>query len=326
MLEHVVEVIALHDHVVELQEAQTLFHALFVALGAQHVVHGEARADFAQELNVVERLEPLGVVKHERLAVREVDEALHLALEALGIVLDGFLGEHLAHIRAAGRIADEGRAIADEGNGLVARHLQTLHEAQGHEVADVQRICRAVKADVKRGFAVVDHVFDLVLVRHLRDQAAGDQFIIQCHRFLSLALFFDFIFSENFLGTLRAPGNHVGTVALAAVFRHELLTAQTAEFSTEALRHLLGHGGGGGLISREAERHHGTGDAAADLPAADTAAKTGSDTLGGVFVQTGLLLQRGKHALCAVAAAVVICNGGFLNTHDSLSPFLSDCL
>ena len=45
-------------------------------------------SDLAQELNVVERLEPLGIVEHERLAVREVNEALHLPLETLGIVLD----------------------------------------------------------------------------------------------------------------------------------------------------------------------------------------------------------------------------------------------
>ena len=34
----------------------------------------------------------------------------------------------------------------------------------------------------------------------------------------------------------------------------------------------------------------------------------------------------GEHALRAVIALIVICNGGFLNTHGSPSPFLRDCL
>ena len=54
VLEHVVEVVALHDHVVELQEAEAFFEALLIALGAEHVVDGEACADLAQELDVIE--------------------------------------------------------------------------------------------------------------------------------------------------------------------------------------------------------------------------------------------------------------------------------
>ena len=36
----------------------------YVALGAQHVVHGEAGAHLAQHFNVVQRLQPLGVIQH----------------------------------------------------------------------------------------------------------------------------------------------------------------------------------------------------------------------------------------------------------------------
>ena len=39
VLEQVVEVVGLHDHIVELQEGQALFHALLIALGPEHVVH-----------------------------------------------------------------------------------------------------------------------------------------------------------------------------------------------------------------------------------------------------------------------------------------------
>ena len=56
MLEHVVEVVALHYHVVKLKEAQALFHALLVALSSEHVVNGEAGPDLTQKLNVIKRL------------------------------------------------------------------------------------------------------------------------------------------------------------------------------------------------------------------------------------------------------------------------------
>ena len=58
VLEHEVEVIALHNHVVEFQEAQSLLHALLVAFSPQHVVHGEACAHLTQQFNIVQGLEP----------------------------------------------------------------------------------------------------------------------------------------------------------------------------------------------------------------------------------------------------------------------------
>ena len=186
MLEHVVEVVALHDHVVEFKEGQTLLHPLFVALGAQHVVDAEAGAHLAQQFHIVQVQQPVGVVEHHRLALTEFDEPLHLALEAFGIVGDVFLGQHLAHVGAAGRVTDQRGSAADQGDGLVAGHLQPLHQGQGHEVAGGQAVGRAVKADVKGGLAAVDDFPDLLLIRHLRNQAAGFQFFVDLHRGSSL--------------------------------------------------------------------------------------------------------------------------------------------
>ena len=181
MLEHIVEVVALHDHIVEFQEAQALLHALLIALGPQHIVDGEAGAHLPQQVHVVQLQQPVGVVEHDGLALAEVDEALHLTLEAGGVVVDVLLGEHLAHIRAAGGVADHGGAAADQGDGLVARHLQALHQSQGHEMACRQGVRRAVKADIERGLAVVDHLADLFLVCDLGDQAPSHQFFINSH-------------------------------------------------------------------------------------------------------------------------------------------------
>ena len=91
------------------------------------------------------------------------------------------LGEHLAHIGSAGGVADERGAVADEGDGAVSGHLQTLHKAQCHEVADMQRVGGAVKANVEGGLAVINHFFYLIFIGYLRDKASFDQFFVNIH-------------------------------------------------------------------------------------------------------------------------------------------------
>ena len=189
VLEQIIEVVGLHGHVVELQEAQALFHALLEALGPQHIVHGEAGADVPDKVDVVQVQQPVRIVDHLGLALTELDEPLHLLLEAGAVVVDGLLGHHGAHIGPAGGVANHGRAAADQGNGLVARHLQPLHQAQGHEVANVQRVCRGVKANVEGGLAVVYHLPDLFLVGHLGDEPPGNQLVINFHLIIFLSCF-----------------------------------------------------------------------------------------------------------------------------------------
>ena len=167
LLEHVVEVVALHYHVVELEEAQTLLHALLVALGAQHVVDGEAGADVAQQLDIVELEQPVGVVEHESLAVGEVYELAHLDFELRGVGLYLLLGEHLAHVGAAGGVADHRRAAAEQSYRTVARELEAAHQVERHEVADVQAVRRRIEAYIERCLPGVDEVADLLLVREL---------------------------------------------------------------------------------------------------------------------------------------------------------------
>ena len=182
MLEHVVEVVALHDHVVEFQEGEPLLHTLLVALGAQHVIDTEAGANFAQQLYIVQVQEPVGVIQHHSLAIAEFDKTLHLTFEAFCIVRNVFLCEHFAHIRTAGRIADHGGATANQGDGTVTSHLQTLHQGQSHKMARGQTVRGAVKANVEGCFTIVDDFFDFFLVGHLRDQTARFQFIVDRHK------------------------------------------------------------------------------------------------------------------------------------------------
>ena len=52
-LEHVVEVVGLHDHVVELQEGQSLLHTLLIALCTKHIVDRETSAYLTEQIDVV---------------------------------------------------------------------------------------------------------------------------------------------------------------------------------------------------------------------------------------------------------------------------------
>ena len=185
MLEHVVEVVALHDHVVELKERQALLHALLIALGAEHVVDGEAGTHITQQLNIIQVQQPVGIVQHQSLALREIDELLHLLLEAGCIVSNILLGQHLAHIGTARGVADHGGTAADQGNGLIASHLQALHQGQGHKMACSQAVRSAVKANVESGLAVVDEVNDLI-VGDLGHQTACLQFFVKGHGIILL--------------------------------------------------------------------------------------------------------------------------------------------
>ena len=188
VLVQVVEVVALHGHVVEFQEGEALLHALLEALGPEHVVDGEAGPDVPDEIDVIQVEEPIGVVHHLGLALAKLDEALHLLFEAGAVVLDGLPGHHGAHVRAAGGIADHGGAAADEGDGPVARHLQALHQGEGHEMAHVEAVRRGVEADVEHGLAVVDDLADLLLVGDLGDEAPGFQFFVDLHGSCSFRL------------------------------------------------------------------------------------------------------------------------------------------
>ena len=181
VLEQVVEVVGLHRHVVELEEAQTLLHALLEALGTEHIINREARADVADKLDVVEVHQPVGVIYHLRLALTEFDEALHLLLEAVAVVLDGLDSHHRAHIGTAGRVADHSGAAADQRDRLVACHLHALHQAERHKVANMQAVRGRIEADVEGCLAVVDHLADLFFVRYLRDQTARFQFVVKLH-------------------------------------------------------------------------------------------------------------------------------------------------
>ena len=175
------EVVALHYHVVEFKERKTFFHALLVALGAEHVVDREACAHVAQKLYIIELEQPVLVVDEHGLALAEVDEAAHLLFEAFHIVIYSFGGHHLSEVGSSGRVAYHCGSSAHKGYRLVACHLESLHQAKSHEVSHMERIRRRVESDIKRRLAVVNKLSDFFLVCHLSDKTSGDKFLINLH-------------------------------------------------------------------------------------------------------------------------------------------------
>ena len=116
-------------------------------------------------------------------------------------MLDVLFGEHFAHIRPAGGVTDHGGATADQGNGLVPRHLQPLHQSQGHKMTGGQAVGGAVKANVENRLAAVDHFPDLFLVGDLGNQPPGLQFFVHSH---CVSVLSKNVIFEN------APGGSVG--------------------------------------------------------------------------------------------------------------------
>ena len=176
ILEQAVEVVGLHNHVVEFQECESPLHSLLIAFKGQHLVDGEACAHVPEHVHIVEIQQPVCIVYRQRLALGKINEPGHLLLEAFDIVFNGFPGHHLPHIGLAGRISDHAGAASQQNDGLVARHLESLHQAQRHKVAYMQGICGGVKADVEGCFAGVDQFLDLLFIGELCQQPSAFQF------------------------------------------------------------------------------------------------------------------------------------------------------
>ena len=194
MLEQIVEVIALHDHVVELKEAEPLLHALLIALRAQHIVDGEMGTNLPQQLHIVQIKQPVGIVDHHRFSFAEVNEAFHLPLKTLGVMVDIFPRQHFTHVGSSGGISDHGSAAADQRDRFVPGHLKALHQRQRHEVSGRQAVGRAVKADVKDRFSAVDQIPDHLFICNLRNQTARNEFFINPH----------FVFTPLYVYCLRS--------------------------------------------------------------------------------------------------------------------------
>ncbi len=140
----------------------------------QHAVDGEMPSHVAQEIDVVERRQPLGVVEHDRIcaALAELEEAREHALDGVLVGLDRFDRQDAPGLVLAGGVADAGGAAAHQRDRLAARLLQPVQHHDRDQVPDMQRRRRAVVADIGDHLALLSQGVEPGEVGALVDEAA----------------------------------------------------------------------------------------------------------------------------------------------------------
>ena len=186
-----VEVITLHDHVVEFQEGQTsfFFHSCFEAVCSQHSVYGEVYADITQEFNVVQVSQPVTVVYDDGTAFTfvEIDETGQLVFDTSHVVVDSFYCHHFTHVSFTGRVTDHCCTAAYQTDRSVAASLHVCHCHYCQEMTNVQGICCGVDTDIECYAAFFKKGFDFFFMGQLFDKAAFFQYFISIHDSFSFA-------------------------------------------------------------------------------------------------------------------------------------------
>ena len=104
----------------------------------------------AQEIDVVELVEPVGVVDEDGIVVALPRLTNLPNTDSMPADIGGDLGvgEKLARLVLAGRIADLGGAAADQHDRPVPGLLQFAQHHDAEQIADMQARRRAVEADI----------------------------------------------------------------------------------------------------------------------------------------------------------------------------------
>src|SRR5262249_41011192 len=146
------EVVALQDHIVELEEGEVLLalEPELDGVALDHLVDRDVAPDLAQELDIVQAKQPLGVVDHQRIgaAVAEFQEFGENLLDAALVRLDLLGGKNPAALVLAGWVPDASSAAAHQRDGPVPGVLQPAQKHDLHQAADVQARRCAVEADI----------------------------------------------------------------------------------------------------------------------------------------------------------------------------------
>ena len=147
------EVVGLQHHVVELDEGERLLalEPQLHRIVGEHAVDAEMASVVAQEIDVVELVEPIGIVDHERVARRSSPKLTNLPnTDSMPAILAAISAsvEQLARLVLAGRIADLGGAAADQHDRLVPGLLQLAQHHDPEQIADMQARRGAVEADI----------------------------------------------------------------------------------------------------------------------------------------------------------------------------------
>jgi hypothetical protein len=126
------EVVGLQDQVVEFEKGQRLIavEPQLDAVLRQHAVDREMPADIAQQRDVAQFVEPVGVIDHDRVAgpVAELQELGEDPLDPRHVAGDLIVGQQLARFVLARGVADTRRAAAHQHDRLVAGLLKPAQQ------------------------------------------------------------------------------------------------------------------------------------------------------------------------------------------------------
>ena len=182
------EIIALHKHVCEFQETETVFscHPGFIAFCGQHAVDRELRTDIPHKIDKVQVTEPVAVIDDQRFAIIKIEETGHLLFDAFNIPVNGFHGQHFSHIGFSGRVTNHGCSAAHKRDGLVTRPLHMSHGHDRNIVPDMQAVGGRVKSYIKSGrrFKLL---IQFVLKSHLCNKSAFFQNVKNMFHFFSVS-------------------------------------------------------------------------------------------------------------------------------------------
>ncbi len=174
------EVVALQDAVVELEERQPLLtlQPQAHAVEREHPVDAEMRPDLAQQLDIAEFVEPVGVVRHDCVggAVAEAQKWLDVAADARHVACDLRVAQQLPRLLAEGRVADARRAAAHQRHRPVAVALKQPQQHDLHHVADMQAVRGAIEADIAADHAGAQCRTQRLVIGALVDEAARGRF------------------------------------------------------------------------------------------------------------------------------------------------------
>ena len=146
------EVVRLEQHIAELGVAEPVFRfeAALDRVFRHHDVHRETLPDDAEEVEVAKFFHPVEIIDQNRAVflIVKVDEARHLLLDAVDVVLNRFRRQKFAFVAFAARVADHSGRAADENDRTVPGFLEAAKVHNRDQVPDVQRVRRRVETAV----------------------------------------------------------------------------------------------------------------------------------------------------------------------------------
>ena len=141
------------------------------------------RPDVAQQGDVAEAVQPVGIVDHQRDPVAEPQIRREGAGDAGDVGRDRPIRQHASRLVAARGVADTRGAAPHQHHRAVAVALQQAQQHDGHQAAHVQAVGGGVESDIGGDGAGIERVGQRLGIGALVDEAAGLGFLEKraCH-------------------------------------------------------------------------------------------------------------------------------------------------